>query len=168
MKVLGQWLLFLFVLAYLASCGAARRAEIGSSKNGHSPGAATADPHGVISEARRYLGTPYVYAGKEPGGFDCSGFTRYVMRSAGVELPGNSGMQEQTGRPVSADRARPGDLVFFRRSKRGKVFHVGLITERGPDVLRIIHSTSSRGVVEIEILGNSYWGPMIRTYRRVW
>ncbi len=38
----------------------------------------------VISYARQYLGTPYVYGGTSPSGFDCSGFVQYVYKNAAV------------------------------------------------------------------------------------
>lgn len=77
----------------------------------------------VVALAKEQLGTPYVWGGDTPGGFDCSGFVQYVMNEAGVDVPRVSRDQARAGRPVAglAD-ARPGDLVFFG----SPVDHVGI------------------------------------------
>lgn len=66
----------------------------------------------ILSIAARYVGTPYVYGGTTPSGFDCSGYTQYVFKQVGISLPRTSGAQSQAGRRVSASEARPGDLVW--------------------------------------------------------
>lgn len=74
---------------------------------------ATGDGAAVLSVARRYIGTPYVWGGGTPAGFDCSGFTAYVYAQFGVNLPRSSGAQRGAGRVVSAAEARPGDMVWW-------------------------------------------------------
>ena len=167
MKYLAQWLLFSACCYYLAACGAERRVSRSDTAPPRVERPATSQQRDVVDYARLYLGTPYRYAGKAPGGFDCSGYTCYVLKNFDVQLPGNSGAQEVSGRRIKAAEARAGDLVFFRRSKGGKVFHVALVTANDADGLRVIHSTSSRGVVEDNITTNSYWGPKVKTFRRV-
>lgn len=66
---------------------------------------------GIIQNAYQYIGTPYVYGGTSPGGFDCSGFVRYVFANYGVYLPRTADAQYEVGRHVSS--LQPGDLVFF-------------------------------------------------------
>ncbi|GAA4988267.1 C40 family peptidase [Kineococcus glutinatus] len=78
----------------------------------------------VLDTAAQYVGVPYVYGGTTPAGFDCSGYTQYVFRQIGVQLPRTSGEQARASRPVSAGEAQPGDLVFF--SSGGRVYHVGI------------------------------------------
>ena len=68
---------------------------------------------GVVGIAMRYLGTPYVWGGSSPAGFDCSGFTAYVYAQVGVSLPHYTGAQWNMGVPVSRSDLQPGDLVFF-------------------------------------------------------
>jgi len=68
---------------------------------------------GVVGIAMQYLGTPYVWGGASPSGFDCSGFVMYVYAQVGVSLPHSSYAQYGAGVPVSQDQLQPGDLVFF-------------------------------------------------------
>ncbi len=60
-----------------------------------------------------YLGTPYVWGGAAPGGFDCSGLVMYSFAQLGISLPHSSYAQWNYGVPVPYDELQPGDLVFF-------------------------------------------------------
>lgn len=79
----------------------------------------------VLGTARRYSGIRYRWGGTTPRGFDCSGFTSFVFRKAGVRLPRTAAAQQRATRRVSAPR--PGDLVFFGRPAR----HVGIYAGGG-------------------------------------
>ena len=67
----------------------------------------------VMAIAARYAGTPYRYGGTTPAGFDCSGYTSYVMRQLGISLPRTSGAQRAATARISRSEAVPGDLVFM-------------------------------------------------------
>ncbi len=67
----------------------------------------------VVDIAYRYVGTPYVWGGTTPAGFDCSGFTSYVYAQVGINLPRSSSAQRNAGTVVSASEARAGDLVWW-------------------------------------------------------
>ena len=82
----------------------------------------------VLALATQHLGTPYVWGGASPGGFDCSGLMQWSYRQVGIDLPRVSTDQAKAGRPVSAADARPGDLVFF---ERGRVDHIGMYAGGG-------------------------------------
>lgn len=121
----------------------------------------------AVRYARTFLGTPYKLGGTSPrGGFDCSGFTSYVMDQVDVVLSRTSGMQEKDGKKVKLKDVKPGDLIFYRRSPLGKVFHVSLVVDNRADGIHVIHSTS-RGVVEDNITQSSYWEPKISSARDV-
>ncbi|MCB0629747.1 MAG: C40 family peptidase [Saprospiraceae bacterium] len=121
----------------------------------------------IVSYAKKQLGKRYKYAGRTPKqGFDCSGFTYYVMSNFDIRLSPSSREQENEGRPVDVSNAKTGDLIFFRRSKKGAVFHVALVVSNTKEGLTVIHSTS-RGVVVDNISRSSYWKPKISTARDV-
>jgi len=67
----------------------------------------------VYQAALQYVGTPYVFGGATPAGFDCSGFVMYVYAKFGVSLPHSVGSQAALGTTISASEARPGDVVVF-------------------------------------------------------
>jgi hypothetical protein len=74
----------------------------------------------VVAEARKYLGTPYVWGGTDPEkGLDCSGLVQLVYKNLGFDLPRVSNQQAASGRPVaSMADAKPGDLIAWDRSSR--------------------------------------------------
>ncbi|MEV0896847.1 transglycosylase SLT domain-containing protein [Actinoplanes sp. NPDC049802] len=96
----------------------ARFASALASATGAGRGAGTVggpDGDDVLAAAKKYLGTPYVFGGTDPGkGMDCSALVQRIYRDLGVELPRNSWQQARAGRPVAglAD-ARPGDILAF-------------------------------------------------------
>lgn len=100
----------------------APKARAASSEDDDSAGSGSSAA-GVLGIARRYIGTPYVYGGTTPAGFDCSGFVRYVLGKVGVSMPRTSAQQYGAVRRISRSEARPGDLVFIFTG--GRVSHVG-------------------------------------------
>jgi hypothetical protein len=81
----------------------------------------------------QYIGTPYVWGGESPKGFDCSGFAQYLYGKAGIRIPRTTYTQWQTGHSVPQGQLQPGDLVFFRGSdsKGGLPGHVGVYIGNG-------------------------------------
>ncbi|HEV3479160.1 MAG TPA: NlpC/P60 family protein [Gaiellaceae bacterium] len=102
---------------------------------------------GVVGIAMRYLGTPYVYGGASPSGFDCSGFVMYVYAQVGVSLPHNAAAQYGYGTPVDRSQLQPGDLVFFNG-----LGHNGIYIGGGS----FIHSPHTGDVVKISSLTGWY------------
>jgi cell wall-associated NlpC family hydrolase len=98
----------------------------------------------VLGTADDYLGTPYVWGGTTPRGFDCSGFVQYVFRHHGVTLPRTSRQQARVGTPVAASvqALQPGDLMLFA-SNGVRIDHIAIYAGQN----RIIHSSSSGGGV---------------------
>ncbi|MDN5794356.1 MAG: C40 family peptidase [Intrasporangium sp.] len=80
---------------------------------------------GIVGIAQSMFGVPYVYGGSSPSGFDCSGFTSWVYRQAGVSIPRTASAQQSAATRVSSPR--PGDLVFFGYP----AYHVGIYVSPG-------------------------------------
>lgn len=103
----------------------------------------------LTRSAMRFIGTPYVFGGTSPSGFDCSGYTQHVFAMLGIALPRTADAQFSAGRPTLGGTAT-GDLVFFQTYEPGPS-HVGIYVGSG----RFIHS-SSHGVM-VSRLGDNYW-----------
>lgn len=120
------------------------------------------DPAGLITEAKRWLGTPYSWGGgstKGPTkgfgrgagttGFDCSSFIQYLNAKRGVSVARVTYDQWRQGAPVSAQGLQPGDAVFFHPGKRGPE-HVGMYIGNG----QYIHAPKTGDVVKISNLAD--------------
>ena len=91
---------------------------------------ATGNVSALLSNASQYLGTPYVWGGKSPSGFDCSGFVQYVFNQTyGIDVGGYTGAQEYAGAQISVAEAQPGDLYFW--GSPGGTYHVAIATGGG-------------------------------------
>jgi len=109
----------------------------------------------VINTARKHLGDSYQFAGRGPKYFDCSGLVSYTLQNNDIDIKGSSSFMSTLGRAIDLDKARPGDLIFFKN--KGQVSHVSFISKVTPKSIWVIHSTSSKGVIEEDILASSYW-----------
>ncbi len=92
-----------------------------------------------------FMETRYVWGGVTDEGVDCSGFSQYFMRTAGIMIPRDAVQQATSGFIVAwgddvAEKALPGDLIFFVR-ETGRVNHVAISLGGS----KIIHS-SGHGV----------------------
>jgi hypothetical protein len=95
----------------------------------------------LVSEAKRFLGVPYLWGGASPCGFDCSGLVQTICRRFGMAVPRDTKDQISIGAPVPREEVRTGDLLFFKR-------HVGFAIGRD----RIIHCSIGGSGVRINSL----------------
>lgn len=120
--------------------------------NGALSGNSQTNPQGdneIINTAKSFLGTPYVWGGTSPSGFDCSGFTQYVLAQNGKSIPRTSQEQFASGQAVDKSNLQASDLVFYGN---GEATHVGIYEGNN----KIIHSPHTGDVVK-ESDFSTYW-----------
>lgn len=116
----------------------------------------------VVRTAYAYRGVPYHYGGTSRSGFDCSGFTSYIYRKKGVDLPHSAADQFNHGKRVSSRELKAGDLVFFHTTRRG-VSHVGIYAGEG----KFVHASSGGGRVRVDSLNSGYYQKRLVGARRM-
>jgi len=123
--------------------------EIRKSANAYSPsrGSATVSESAIIAYASNFLGTPYLWGGTTPSGFDCSGFTQYVYAHFGISVGRTTFDQIKAGIEVSRDNLKPGDLVFF--GTFDNPHHMGMYIGDN----NYIHAPHTGDVIKISALG---------------
>lgn len=90
----------------------------------------------IINDAKRFLGTPYLWGGMTPFGIDCSGLVQMIYKRFGVNLPRDSSDQRECGEKVDRTKIQPADLLFFKG-------HVAIAISDD----RIIHASLDEGGV---------------------
>ena len=83
-----------------------------------------------------------------------------------IDLSPSSTEQATQGTAIDIKDVKPGDLVFFKRKKGGRISHVAMVFSNEDGKLEIIHSTS-RGVVIDELMTSKYWRPKISHFKDV-
>ncbi|WP_373893257.1 C40 family peptidase [Virgibacillus natechei] len=104
----------------------------------------------VINAGFDHLGLPYVWGGKTPSGFDCSGFVSWAFAQGGYSIPSTTGALAGIGSSVSYSNAQPGDMVFFDTG--GSNSHVGIYLGGG----QFIGAQNSTGLAVAD-MNSGYW-----------
>jgi len=135
-----------------------------TEKTEEAPKFVASNPKGqaLIDEAAKYLGTPYVWGGTTPNGFDCSGFMQYVCSKNGISINRVADDQMKNGTPVRKDQLEPGDLVFF--GSGGYASHVGMYVGDG----MMIHSPSTGKSIMYSDITSGYYSSRYIGARRVY
>lgn len=118
---------------------------------------------GILAEAQKYLGVPYVNGGASPSGFDCSGFVYYVLKQCGFSPYRTPADQWDQGSQISKDELQPGDIVFFANTYTSGLSHVGIYAGGG----QFIHAPNSRSTVSYSDLTSGYWAEHYYGARRM-
>jgi len=106
----------------------------------------------LLKEVIDWLGTPYVYGGKDKTGTDCSGFIMQVYKAVYDINTARSanGIYEECIK-VKKEKLKQGELVFFKINTE-KIGHVGIFLQD----TYFIHASTSKGVM-VSSLDLEYW-----------
>lgn len=116
----------------------------------------------VVNYAAQFLGTPYVYGGSAPGGFDCSGLVYYVYKQLGYSLNRTAAGQASNGVYVPKDQLVAGDIVLFNCGGSG-INHAGIYAGDGS----FIHAVKPGVAVRYDPLYSGYYSSHYVTARRI-
>ena len=158
----------ILALILVVSCGAKKVATNHSSTKykaianvrnleSHFKGSNSTKTNKILSEAEKYLGTPYRFGGTTKDGFDCSGLVCKAFTESKTPLPRRSEDQSKMGKEIAIESVKPGDLLFFATAAKDKVSHVGIVHEvMNLGEIKFIHASTSKGVI-ISSLSEKYW-----------
>ena len=133
----------------------ARGSALADAVDGDAGTVAGARALAALTEAKKYVGTPYRWGGSSPStGFDCSGLVQWAYAKVGIRIPRVTDQQIEASNGIPVDRKHlvPGDLVFFRNSS-GYVHHVGI--SLGGD--KFLHAPHTGDVVKTSSLNDAYY-----------
>jgi cell wall-associated NlpC family hydrolase len=114
----------------------------------------------IVGFSMAYVGYPYVAGGNTQAGFDCSGFTQFVvLNTLGIDIGHAVEGQPASGWWIDYGAWQPGDLVFFQNTYRAGISHVGIYIGDG----LFVHAENEGTGVTIssmysEYYGTRYWG----------
>lgn len=83
----------------------------------------------LLDSVSHFQNAPYLWGGRSLFGIDCSGFMQVVFKTQNIALPRDASQQVEIGKTVGFADHQPGDVAFFI-SKKGKIHHVGILTEK--------------------------------------
>ena len=145
-----QFLFVSLLILLLTSCGSSKKAAAVSKVEFE-----------LEKQYQLYKGVPYKYGGTDRRGFDCSGFVGKVYKDGlKTQLPRMTKDMATMGKKVSKHSLKPGDLIFFRPSRKYR--HVGIYV--GDNLF--MHSSTSKGIIKSK-LDNVYWKKKFRYAKRI-
>lgn len=115
----------------------------------------------IVNFAQKHVGVPYKPGGLDPKGFDCSGFTSYVFEEHKTILPRIARDQQKSARKIDLKSAQPGDLIFFNSGSG--VNHVGIVVENQNGAIKMVHASTSQGVIITDVESSAYWNKRIHS-----
>ncbi|WP_310382040.1 LysM peptidoglycan-binding domain-containing protein [Flavobacterium sp.] len=101
----------------------------------------------LIAKASENLGVRYRSGGTTNDGFDCSGLMFSTFKNIDMILPRTSKEMANYGQQIDKSQAQKGDLIFFATFGKGRISHVGMVTEVVEEEIKFIHSSTQMGVI---------------------
>lgn len=115
----------------------------------------------IVNLAMSLQGTPYVWGGSSPNGFDCSGFLYYAYSKNGVDVPRTNTVGFHA-RSYEVDTPQVGDIVFFSNTYTSGISHAGIYIGNN----KFIHAGGDR--VQVSSLSESYWKKHFDSFKRLY
>ena len=148
--MLKKYCFIFFFSLLMASCSSSKRVINNTNKP-------ISKVDKIVRNALQYKGVNYKYGGITKKGMDCSGIIYVAFGKENVQLPRVSREMAKRGKKISLNKAKKGDLLFFRTNKSSrKINHVGLIVSVNNGQINFIHATTSKGVI-VSNLAQKYW-----------
>ncbi|MET3575401.1 LysM peptidoglycan-binding domain-containing protein [Bhargavaea ullalensis] len=129
----------------------------GNQSSAAPPAASASSP---VDAAMAVIGTPYLWAGTTPAGFDCSGFIWYAFKTGGADIA-RTNVEGYFSRSFYVDSPQPGDLVFFNNTYKKGLSHMGIYLGGG----KFVHASTSQGVT-ISHINDAYWKDKFDSFKR--
>ena len=149
-----------------ASSSSASASNSGSTPTGSAyvaPPANLAQGERIAQFALGFLGTSYVWGGKSPAGFDCSGFVNYTYGQFGYSITRVADSQYRNdGVLVEKADLQAGDILCFS-SDGSYVNHVGIYIGNN----EFVHSSSSSTGVIVSRLDSAYYTSVFLAGKRI-
>jgi probable lipoprotein NlpC len=151
--------LLIFILTFVVSCDIFKKTNKVEELN-------TKTTDIVIRSARKYIGTPYKYGGRDRFGMDCSGLVCTAFQESGLTLPRTSTEQAKLGKDISISQIQKGDLVFFATQTGSRaISHSGIVTfVKDKTNILFIHAANS-GVRESNLFEKYYQNAFVKATR---
>ncbi|NVO02641.1 MAG: LysM peptidoglycan-binding domain-containing protein [Bacteroidetes bacterium] len=121
----------------------------------------------AVKFAKKFIGVRYRHGGKSPRGFDCSGYTRYVMMHFGHTISPVSHEQAYYGKKIARENIKAGDILLFKsyNLKAKRIGHAALAVSNIDSVITFIHAAPSG--IRLETLKSKFFDVRFVCARRI-
>ncbi len=105
----------------------------------------------IIDTGKTYIGIKYVYGGRSPSGFDCSGLIHYMFKIHGLKISRTSFYLSKMGQKIPFDKTQKGDLLFFkgRNISNPTIGHIAICVENNEGCLKMLHATKAGVMIDV-------------------
>lgn len=129
------------------------------TSDGSGDGPANKKFNEIMALAAPFEGRPYVFGGRRPPDFDCSGLVEWSYGQVGINISGTAA--DQYNKTIAVDNPAPGDLVFFRDTYKAGISHVGIYVGNN----RMFNAGGTH--LHYADLSKDYWVEHFAGFRRV-